>query len=122
MSGATALASRMNDKRLVGEVGGEVVALVGHGRLLDRVVVVDQVRIPLVGLGAEEAVEALEPAPDRPLGLDRRQVHLVLGRQVPLAGHVGVPAPLAQHLGDRPALEWDVAVGAGEPRRCGHSG
>ena len=102
----------------VGQVRGQVVAVLGQRGLLDRVVVVDEVGIPLVGLGAEEPVEALEPAADRPLVLDRREVHLVLGRQVPLAGHVRVPPPLAEHLGDRSALERNVTVGAREAR-CG---
>ena len=53
--------------RLVGDVLGEVVALLRALRLFDRVVVVHQVRVPLVGLGAQEAVEALEAAPERPL-------------------------------------------------------
>jgi hypothetical protein len=39
-------------QRLVGEVVGQVVALGRGFRLVDRVVVVDQVRVPLVGLGA----------------------------------------------------------------------
>ena len=104
-------------ERLVGDVDAEVVALLRRGRLLDRVVVVHEIRIPLVGLGAEEAVEALEPAPDRPLPAHRREVHLVLGAQVPLADHVGVPTALAEHLGDVAALERDVAARVGEAGR-----
>jgi hypothetical protein len=107
-------------QRAVSQVRGQVVALLGQRQLLDRVVVVHEIGIPLVGLGAEEPVEALEPAADRPLVLDRREIHLVLGRQVPFAGHVRVPPPLAEHLGDRPALERHVAVGAREAR-CGLS-
>ena len=109
--------------RLVGEVGGQVVAVLGHRRLLHRVVVVDQVRVPLVGLAAQEPVVALEAAADRPVALGRGHVHLVGRDQVPLAEHVGVPAALAQHLGDGGALEGDVAVGVGEPRgRLGDAG
>ena len=52
--------------RLVGEVGREVVAVLGQRGLLDRVVVVDEVGIPLVRLAAEEAVVALEAAAYRP--------------------------------------------------------
>ena len=48
-------------QRLVGEVLGQVVALLRRLRLVDRVIVVDQVRVPLVGLGAQEPVPALEP-------------------------------------------------------------
>jgi hypothetical protein len=105
-------------QRPVGQVRRQVVALLGQRRLLGGMAVVHEVGIPLVGLRAEESVEPLEPAADRPLVLGRREVHLVLGRQVPLAGHVCVPPPLAEHLGDRPALERNVTVGAREAR-CG---
>jgi hypothetical protein len=77
----------------------------------------DDVRIPLVRLGAEEAVEALEAAAERPVLLRRRHVHLVLGAQVPLPDDVGVPATLAQHFGDQGGLARDVAARVGEPRR-----
>jgi len=40
--------------RLVGNVIGEVVALLGRAWLIDGVVVVDQFRVPLIGLRAEE--------------------------------------------------------------------
>ena len=101
----------------------EVVALLGGRRLLDGVVVVDEVGVPLVGLRAEEAVEPLEAAPERPLAPRRGQVHLVLGAQVPLPDHVGVPAPLAEHLGDVAALEGDVPARVREPgRRLGDAG
>jgi hypothetical protein len=49
--------------RSVGEVLGQVVALLRGLRRLDLVVVVDEVRIPLACVAAEEAVEALEAAP-----------------------------------------------------------
>jgi hypothetical protein len=101
--------------RPVGEVGREVVALLGGCGLVHRVVVVDRVRIPLVGLAAQEPVVALEAAADGPVPLRRCHVHLVGGDQVPLAEHVGVPAALAEDLGDRGALERNVAVGVREP-------
>ena len=54
-------------QRLIGQIFSEVVAL-GRGlRLIDRVVVVRQLGIPLARLGAEETVEALEPATGRPV-------------------------------------------------------
>jgi len=49
-------------ERLVGQVLGQVIALGWQLGLVDRVVVVDQVRIPLVGLGTQEPVPALESA------------------------------------------------------------
>src|SRR5213596_3600231 len=73
-------------------------------------VVLDQVWIPLVRLAAEEAVVALEAAAERPLTLRGRHVHLVLRTEVPFSDVVGVPALLAEHLGDVRALEGDVTV------------
>jgi hypothetical protein len=109
--------------RLVGQVLGQVVAVLGAFGLLGVVVVVDQVGIPLVGLAAEEPVVALEAAAHRPVALGRGHVQLIGRAQMPLAEHVGVPAPFAQHLGDGRALERDVAVGAREPAgRLGDAG
>ena len=80
--------------RLVGQVRGQVVALLGSRRRLDLVVVGDQVRIPLAGVAAEEAVEAVEAPAQRP-PVVRTGRRLLLGRhQVPLADHVGVVAVL----------------------------
>ena len=79
-------------QRLVGQVLGQVIAL-GRGlRLVHRVVVIDQVRIPLVGLRPQEPVPALEPPPGRPVPPRGGDVHLDRRAQVPLADHVGVPA------------------------------
>ena len=52
---------------LVGQVCREVIPLVWSRGRRYRVVVVDEVGIPLVGLPAEEAVIPLEPAAQRPL-------------------------------------------------------
>ena len=104
-------------QRLVGDVDREVVALLRQLRLLDGVVVVGEVGIPLVRLGAEEAVEALEAASERPVLLRRGVVHLVLGAEVPLADDVGVPAELAEHRRDHRALTGNVTAGVREPRR-----
>ena len=67
-------------QRLVGQVLGEVVAVLGQVGLVDVVVVLGEVRIPVVGLAADEAVEAVVALPERPLllrralrpGVDRR--------------------------------------------------
>ena len=55
------------EDRLVGQVLGEVVALLRRARRLDEVVVVHELRVVLVGLAAHEPVEALEAATERPL-------------------------------------------------------
>ena len=80
-------------------------------------VVVDQIGIPLVGLGAKESVPALEAAAGRPVAARRGQIHLVGGAEVPLADHVGVPAQLAEDLGEHAVLRWNRATGVGETDR-----
>ena len=103
--------------RLGGDVIGEVVALFGGLGLVDRVVVVDQVRVPLVGLGAQEPVKPLEAPAGRPVPPGRRQVHLHRRAQVPLADDVGVPAQLAEDLGDHAVLRRDRPARVREPDR-----
>ena len=49
--------------RLVDQVVTEVVPLLGRARRLHLVVVVHQIRIPLAGVTAQEAIKALEAAP-----------------------------------------------------------
>jgi hypothetical protein len=96
--------------RLVGDVVGEVVALRGGARLIDRVVVVDEVGIPLVRLGPQEPVPPFEAPAGRPVTTSRREIHLVSGAQVPLAHHVRVPAALTEDLRQHPVLRWDGAA------------
>ena len=99
--------------RLVGQVLAQVVALLGRARLGHRRVVLGQVRIPLVGLAAQEAVEALEAAAQRPAVERPRGRVLLRGREVPLAEAEGVVALLEQHLRQHPVLERHPAVVAG---------
>ena len=49
--------------RLVGKIGGEVIALFWGLRRLDLMIVVDEVGIILMGVAAEKPVVALEAAP-----------------------------------------------------------
>ena len=91
-----------------------MVALLGRRRRLGRVVVVDQVGIPAARLAAEEAVEPLEAATERPALLPRGHAGLLTRGEVPLADAVGVVAVLEQHLGDEPVLERDPRGDAGE--------
>ena len=104
-------------ERLVRDVVGEVVALLRGARLVDGVVVVDEVRVPLVRLGAEEPVPALEAAAARPVPSRRGEVHLVGRAQVPLADHVGVPAALGEDLRQHPVLGRDRPARVREPDR-----
>ena len=50
----------------ISEVLGEVIAVVGGVRRFDEMVVVHEIGCVLVGLGAHEAVVALEPPTQRP--------------------------------------------------------
>ena len=80
----------------VDEVLGEVVAL-GLGRVeVDVVVVLDEVRLVLVGVTLEEAVVALEPEAERPAGEGPGVRTLVARDEVPLADGPGGPAGVAQ--------------------------
>ncbi len=80
-------------------------------------VVVDQVRIPLVGFPAQKAVEALESPPQRPASLPGGRIAFVAGCEVPLADRVGVPPLSVEHLGDHAVLERDPRREPRKPRR-----
>ena len=107
--GAEVLLSAMKRDRLVGQVLGQVVAVLRQGGLVDVVVVLDERRVPVVGLAADEAVEAVEAARQRPVALRRAHRPLVERHVVVLADPEGVVAVLAQHLADRGVLHRDVA-------------
>ena len=87
-----------------------MVTLLGRARRLHLVVVVDQVRIPLAGVTAEEAVEALEAAPERPPVERARAGFLVARRQVVFPDHERAVAVLEEHLGQEAVLERDHSV------------
>ena len=96
---------------LVGEVLREVIALLRPVGLVDEPVVFDQIRIPLVGLAAEEAVEAIEALLQRPLLAARARGDVLLGNVVVLAQPERAPAVVLEDLPDRGALG----------RECGRS-
>ena len=85
-------------ERLVGQVLGEVIALLGAVRLVDELVVVDEVGIPLVGLAAEEAVEAIEALLQRPLLAGGARGDVLLGNVVVLAQPERAPAGVLEQL------------------------
>ena len=110
---------------LVDQVLGQVVALLGRLGRLDLVVVVDQVRVVLVGIAAQEAVVALETASQGPAVVGTGGGFQLRWDQVVLADHVGVVALGQQHLREEAILERDIAVIAGvaggEFRDAGHA-
>ena len=103
--------------RLVDEVFREVIPLFRCPGRLDLVVVIDEVRIPLARVTAEEAVEALEAAGYGPARVRPRRRFLVARRQMPLAHGVRVVASPRKDLRQHPVLERHDAVVAGIPGR-----
>ena len=99
--------------RAVGEIRAEVVAVFVGSRREHRVVVVIQRGRELVGLAAVEPVPAVEAAAERPARARRGHVHLVVGREVPLADGVARVAVRAQDLGEEAVLARDHAPVAG---------
>ena len=82
----------------VGEVLGEVVAAtVSRRRLLHVVVVLHQVRRPVVGVTLQEAVVPLEAEPERPAVERPRRRALAAGHEVPLPDRERVVPLVAQH-------------------------
>ena len=107
--GADALRVGQHREQLVDQVFRHVVAVLGLGGRLDRVVVAHQLGVELVGLALEEAVEAVEAAAERPL-VERTGGRALFHRgEVPLADAERGVARLAQHLGDRGGVVADVA-------------
>ena len=103
---------------LLGQVGHVVVALLGRLRRLDEVIVIGEPGRPLIDFAAEEAVEAIEAAAERPPLAIAGQVHVLRGRQVPFADRERGPAERRQHFGEEAVGERDPAVGAGEAGRA----
>ena len=99
--------------RLVDQIRGQVIAVgVGAGRI-DVGVVGDQFRRELVGLGIEEAVEAVEAAAQRPAVERPGGAAFGQRRDMPFADHVVAIAVRPQHLRQRARLARDLAAIAG---------
>ena len=100
--------------RAVGDVRAEVVAVLPRPRRRHAMAVVHERGRELVRLAAEEAVEAVEAAPQRPPGPRRAEVALVVRREVPLADRVRAVAERPEHLGEKAVLLADAGVIPGE--------
>ncbi len=98
---------------LVDEILRQMVSFLGRLFGLDTMIVIDQLRVILVRLAAQEAVVALEAATQRPAIIRTRRRDLVGRCQVPLADRIRVVAVLQQHLREKTVLERNVAVAAG---------
>lgn len=83
--------------RFVGEILGEVVAVLGSGGRLDEGVVPEQFWRPLVGVAAKKAVEAFESRTQRPV-FERPGAGTFAARdQMPFAHRQRAPARVTQH-------------------------
>jgi len=103
---------------LVGHVGHEVVALLGRLARLDRRRVLEQHRVILMRLAADEAVEVVEPHAGRPAVVRAGDAALPVGRVVVLAEPAGPVAIVLEHRADGRGAARDhvvVARKAGRP-------
>ena len=98
--------------RVVGHRGDQVPARVADVRI-DRRGVAEQVRLPLVGVAADEAVEVVEAHAGRPLVERPGLARLELGRVVVLAEPRGPVAVVLQDPADRRLVPRHDAVVAG---------
>src|SRR5215510_9202109 len=87
-----------------------MVSLLGTIGLVDEPIVLDEIRVPLIRLAAEEPVIAVEPHLHGPLVAARARSHLLLGHVVILADPERAPAVILQDAGEGRALRRDIAV------------
>ncbi len=99
---------------LVGKIFGQVIPVFGAVGLLDEPVVLDQVGVPLVGLAADEAVEAVEALGQRPLASGSAGADVFLGDVVILADPERAVAVVLQNLADGRTLGGEAAGRTGE--------
>jgi len=83
----------------VGKVGGEMVVFVIRWAVDERIIL-DEMRIILMRLATDEAVEIIEAHGVRPMVERTLRARFDIRRVVPFAEHRGVIAVQAQHLGD----------------------
>ena len=96
--------------RLVNQIRREVIAIrVGPGRI-DMGVVGNQLRRELIGLGIEEAIEAIKAAAERPAVERPGGAAFGQRRDVPFADHVVAIAVRPQHFRQRARLARDLAA------------
>ena len=108
--GLVALWSLIMLEGLVSQILGEVIALLRRYGWSMNLLSSTRSGIPLVGLAAEEAVEAIEPLLQRPLLARRAGGDVLLRHVVVLAQPEGAPAVILEELRHRRALERDASV------------
>ena len=102
---------------VVGEVGVEVVALLGRGRGCDRRVVLHEVGEPLARVAPHEPVVPLEAPTERPGAVRAGARRLGRRAEVPLADGERVVARVAQDGGQEGLVGAGHAVVSGEAHR-----
>ena len=108
--------------RPLGQILGQVVALLREPRLVDRLPVDEQLRVPLVRVAAEEPVEPVEPEhrPGRPPVVRTGDPRLLRRRVVPLADAEARVAVLVEHRPDaRLVLRLTTVVAREAARQLG---
>ena len=99
-----------------------MITVFGAVRLRDEPVVLDEVRIPVVGLAAEESVEAVEALLEGPLRSAAAARDVLRRHVVILAEPVGAVPVVLQHLPDRRTLGRKTTRGAGKAVGAFHDG
>lgn len=97
---------------LIRQVFGEVVAFFRRFGRFDRVIVVDQVRVILVGIAAQEAVIPLEAPSQRPAVIGPGGADLLRRGEMPFAHREGVVALALENLRQEAVFEGNDAVRA----------
>src|SRR5262249_60942879 len=83
----------------------------------DEAIVLHQIGVPVVGLAAQEAVEAIEAFLERPLAAACSGGDVLLGDIMVLAQPEGAVAVVLKHLPDGGALRGEPPLRAGEASR-----
>ena len=91
-----------------------MIAVLGAGRLLDRVVVGTEIGMKVIGLSLHEAVKPIEALLQRPVVERAGGGGLHDRREMPLADTKRRPALGAKHLGDGRGLRGNPAAHVGE--------
>jgi hypothetical protein len=100
-----------------------VIALLGCVRLINRVVVVGEVGMPLIGIAPQESVIPLETATQWPSNERTCKCPFLRRSQMPLADTEGVVSLLQEDLGEESVLgSHDPVVGREPERKLGDSG
>ena len=100
--------------RLIDQILTQVIAVLGAGRLLDRVVIGTEIGMEVIGLSLHKAVKPIEALLQRPVVERAGGGGLHDRGEMPLADTKRRPALGAKHLGDGRGLRGNPAAHVGE--------